>query len=198
MAANKRKTTAYISPQELITSPETRPIISKRLRRQPIKHQLPLITSPTLIPEELSCPFLVQAGSPWENYTPILTFLDLGGESLIARKKNDTARVIVKRFIRSEGSEIAKQFRRLCHPSILQAIEAFTTSDYLYIILEEMHLTLRHIVKSPVNPRANQIAVIVGQVGSNFCRHSLACNILLMSIDCGRAIILRAKTACVW
>lgn len=101
---------------------------------------------------------------PWEKYKKLVTLLDLGGEVIVARRKGSLEMVGVKEVPQGLETETLQWLRKLRHPNITIAIEMFSTASRLYVVYEEMHLPLEHIVRSAAFPSSKQIGTILGQV----------------------------------
>ena len=83
---------------------------------------------------------------------------------MAVRKAPPVELVYVRAFATQAAAKTLHLFRQLQHRNIVAALEAFTTDNGLYIVLEYMPLTLERIVKSPAYPDERQLAAIFGQV----------------------------------
>jgi hypothetical protein len=113
-----------------------------------------------------SGPLQVRAawGSPWSKYEKIYD-TELGGPVEVAvRKAAPVELVHVKAFPTQAAPETLHVYRQLQHQNLVTALEAFTTDNGLYMVLEHMPLSLERIVRSPAYPDERQIAAILGQV----------------------------------
>jgi hypothetical protein len=107
--------------------------------------------------------------SPWEKYEKIYD-VELGGPVEVAIRKAPPVELVhVRAFTTQAAAKTLHLFRQLQHRNIVTALEAFTTDNVLYIILEHMPLSLERIVGSPAYPDERQLAAILGQVS---CRNS--------------------------
>jgi serine/threonine protein kinase len=102
--------------------------------------------------------------SPWEKFEKIYT-VELGGPVEVAVRKAPPVELVhVRAFTTQAAPETLHVYRQLQHQNIVTALEAFTTDNGLYIVLEYMPLSLEPIVRSPAYPDERQLAAILGQV----------------------------------
>jgi serine/threonine protein kinase len=105
-------------------------------------------------------------GSPWEQYEKIYD-LEIPGPVEVAVRKADPIELVHVRTFTKPGAEKAlHMFQHIQHHNIVTALDAFTTDDGLYVVLEPMSISLERIVKSPAYPNERQLAAILGQVSS--------------------------------
>lgn len=180
----RRQTAAYISPQELAArevytrkSAQTDNVVlpvgyekkrANNARAIPTEsismESIPPIPTSNTILQYNSAIFPVHERSPWERYRPIVTSLDLGGKVTIARVLKASTIVGLKQFSASKPKEIIDRFHKLRHTNLVNGLEAFNKMSQLFIVLEEMNVSLTSIVKSPVDLGSQQVAAIMGQV----------------------------------
>ncbi|ODA75786.1 hypothetical protein RJ55_08686 [Drechmeria coniospora] len=175
-----RGTHIFVSAQELEASKSPQPDL--RLRETPLA-DLPTPTPHKLhkrkkekVQPEVKLPvkvkytessentFEVHRGSPWIRYKKILTLLDFAGEIIVSRKKASLEMVGVTLINTVKEDETLEWLRKLRHGNIVAAFEAFSTETALYVVYEEMHIPLEHIVKSPAFPSSEEIGTILGQI----------------------------------
>jgi hypothetical protein len=105
-------------------------------------------------------------GSPWEKYEKAYD-LELGGPVEVAVRKAPPVELVhVRAFSKLAAEKTLHMFRQIQHCNIVAALDAFTTDDGLYVVLEYMPVSLDRIVRSPAYPDERQLATILGQVGS--------------------------------
>ncbi|KAH6970356.1 hypothetical protein BKA56DRAFT_447812, partial [Ilyonectria sp. MPI-CAGE-AT-0026] len=107
-------------------------------------------------------PLEVRAESPWNYYekSPI-TFLDLSGEVIIAQEKTSPKKLV---GLRTMPKATLTNLQKLRHTNIYFALEAFVANKSTYVVFEEMHLTLEHLVISLAYPSSRQLGTILGQI----------------------------------
>lgn len=168
----------FISPQELHASKGCQsdskvsqthhtdgPITNKLQRKKANKDRTDIgLTGKPNSAEDSEKTLRVYRESPWTQYKKILTMLDLGGEVILSRKKGSLERVGVRTCSKDRESETLTWLRKLRHYNIVATIEVFATEGALYVVNEEMHLPLEHIVRSTAFPGSKEIATIAGQV----------------------------------
>ncbi|KAK6591333.1 FAD-binding domain-containing protein [Botrytis cinerea] len=102
--------------------------------------------------------------SPWDNYEKIYD-LDLGGAVVVAVRKTPPVELVhVRLFSQPTVEKVLHMFRQIQHRNIVAALDAFTTSEGLFMILEHMPISLDQLVSSPAYPDEQQLAAILGQV----------------------------------
>ncbi|KAL6406350.1 hypothetical protein AUP68_09140 [Ilyonectria robusta] len=106
-------------------------------------------------------PLEVRAESPWNYYekSPI-TFLDLSGEVIIAQEKTSPKKLV---GLRKMSKATLTNLQKLRHTNIYFALEAFVANKSTYVVFEEIHLTLEHLVISLAYPSSRQLGTILGQ-----------------------------------
>ena len=103
--------------------------------------------------------------SPWEKYEKVYD-VELGGTVEVAvRKASPVELVHVRTFSTAASAKALHLYGQLQHRNLVLALEAFTTDNGLYIVLEHMPVSLERIVRSPAYPDERQLAALLGQVG---------------------------------
>ncbi|KAH7305373.1 kinase-like domain-containing protein [Rhexocercosporidium sp. MPI-PUGE-AT-0058] len=129
--------------------------------------------------------------SPWKTYEKIYD-VELGGLVAVAvRKAGPVELVHVRAFETQAATKTLYVYRQLQHQNIVTALEAFTTDDSLYIVVEHMPISLEQIVRSPAYPNERQLAAILSQVVTGvaylategFEHGSLTCSNILLNTD---------------
>lgn len=187
--AGDRETRMYISEQELnhATVPPPPALASgKRLLGKVGESHVEPHSPPTKIkkkehksnvakatPEDISkdakgAGLPVQEGMPWDRYRELVSVLDLGDKVLVASERTmPMRRVGVRRFPQGQKAEnVLSWIRKLRHPNIVAALEVFSTDKILYVVFEEMHISLDYLVRSPWKRTSDEVGVILGQVRS--------------------------------
>ena len=111
--------------------------------------------------------------SPWKRYKKIYD-RELAGSVEVAVRREDPIELVHVRKLQRPGSEkTLHMFRKLQHDNIVAALEAFTTDDSHYVVLEAMAISLERIVKSPAYPDERQLAAIFGQASPTLSRERM-------------------------
>ncbi|KAK3304833.1 uncharacterized protein B0T15DRAFT_537725 [Chaetomium strumarium] len=105
-----------------------------------------------------------QPGSPWEHYREAFTWHDLGGDALLAVKMSPEKRVNIRAFPEDQAEQALFWFRQVRHCSFVAALEAFATEKLLYVVLEEMDITLSHVIRCSRYPDKQELGAILGQI----------------------------------
>lgn len=104
--------------------------------------------------------------SPWKRYQKIYD-RELAGSTEVAVRREQPIELVHVRKLQKPGAEKAlHMFQNIQHCNIVVALDAFTTDDGLYIVLEPSSISLEEIVRSPAYPDERQLAAILGQVSS--------------------------------
>ncbi|KAH6871966.1 hypothetical protein B0T10DRAFT_567956 [Thelonectria olida] len=108
----------------------------------------------------------VRSESPWSSFqrSPV-DILDLGGKITVARSKAQPATIVgIRKYPTGKAKDLLPVFRRLQHENIVRVLDAFITKESLYLVFEDMRLSLEHFVVSPAYPTSLQLGTILGQV----------------------------------
>lgn len=102
--------------------------------------------------------------SPWEQYEKVYRLLHLEGK--VWRAACGDQLVNLRKVTSSNADRTLYLYHHLDHRNIATMIEAFSTSKGLYIVQEQMQVTLHHLVQFHVETRKDQLIAILGQVGN--------------------------------
>ncbi|TGO07235.1 hypothetical protein BTUL_0306g00140 [Botrytis tulipae] len=148
--------------------------------------------------------------SPWDNYEKIYD-LELGGAVEVAVRKTPPVELVhVRLFSQPAVEKALHMFRQIQHRNIVAALDAFTTSEGLFMILEYMPISLDHIVSSPAYPDEQQLAAILGQIldgiayllAEGFEHGSLCCSNIFLDtsgeVKIGKEILPQLERDLIW
>ncbi|XWX00678.1 hypothetical protein V2A60_008699 [Cordyceps javanica] len=94
-------------------------------------------------------------GDPWaKKYKKAYTILDFDGDATIAA--SDSRIALVRQFPDSDQRAV-QYYLQLQHRNIVEVVEAFSSQNFLYIVMEEMTLCLYHLVRCPTYPNDAQL-----------------------------------------
>lgn len=128
-------------------------------------------------PKPLELPTIVNSGglaqsplvrncSPWEVYQPIFT-CDLAGTVSISEHRRRGSKVVaVRSSSRTDGEELLHKYTRFDHINIISASECFSDNGVNHFIVEDLPISLEHLVASDAYPTEVQLASILKQVSS--------------------------------
>lgn len=128
-------------------------------------------------PRELELPRIVESGhsivepvivrnqSPWDTFEIFFT-CDLAGTVFMAQHRHQPSKVIAIRAA-STGSadKMLKIFKQIKHDNIISATDCYQDKENKYFLVDDLPLTLEHLVASDAYPNETQLATILGQVG---------------------------------
>jgi hypothetical protein len=104
--------------------------------------------------------------SPWGSYDESHE-LDRGGPvtvTVAVQREPGIALVNIQKFTKPEMEAALYRYQTVRHSSFVAALEAFITDDHLYVVLEDMPISLEHIVKLPRYPTEVQLVAILTPV----------------------------------
>ncbi|KAJ6102609.1 hypothetical protein N7486_005036 [Penicillium sp. IBT 16267x] len=106
---------------------------------------------------------VVHNGSPWNIYKIIFT-CDLAGKVSISEHRRQNSQLVALRTTtRPEGEELLKKYVRLHHINIISAMECFKEDELLHFVVEDLPVSLEHLVASDAYPTEAQLASILKQ-----------------------------------
>lgn len=104
--------------------------------------------------------------SPWGRYDESHE-LDRGGPVTVTvaiQREPGTALVNIRKFAKPEMEAALYRYQNVQHGSFVTALETFITDDHLYVVLEDMPISLEHIVQLPRYPTDVQLAAMLAPV----------------------------------
>lgn len=114
----------------------------------------------------------IQRGCPWDTLNDLFT-CDLAGPVSLAVHKQDPRKVIaVRSFSRDKADIWLQVLRKTKHPNIISAREIFKDHGTTYFIVDDLSLTLEHVVACDIFPSELQLASILIQVWEQMLNHS--------------------------
>lgn len=94
-----------------------------------------------------------------------MSVLDLGDKVLVTSERGrPMCRVVVRKFPQEDTENILSWIRRLRHANIVAALEVFSGQKIVYIVFEEMHISLDYLVRTPGKRTSDEVGLIIGQV----------------------------------
>ena len=114
----------------------------------------------------------IQRGCPWDTLKDLFT-CDLAGPLSLAVHKEDPRKVIaVRSFSRDKADIWLQVLRKTKHPNVTSAREIFKDHGMTYFIVDDLPLTLEHVVACDIFPSELQLASILVQVWEHKLNHS--------------------------
>lgn len=136
----------------------------KILRGSPKPLQLPTIVESGGLAQ---APF-VRNGSPWDDYKTIFT-CDLAGTVSISEHRHRASKVVAVRTSAAENAEeMLKRYTQFNHINIISAKECFKDNGVNHFIVDDLPVSLEHLVASDAYPTEVQLASILKEV--SLCR----------------------------
>ncbi|KAL4861198.1 hypothetical protein BDV12DRAFT_208300 [Aspergillus spectabilis] len=106
---------------------------------------------------------VIRRGSPWDALKDLFT-CDLAGPVSVAVHEKDPSMVIAVRAFSKENADIWLQvLQQTQHPNVISAREIFMDHDMTYFIVDDVPLTLEHLVACDIFPSEVQLASILVQ-----------------------------------
>jgi hypothetical protein len=107
---------------------------------------------------------VIRRGSPWHILKNLFT-CNLAGPVSIAVHEKDPSKVIaVRAFSREKADTWQQVLQQTQHPNVISATEIFKDYGMTYFIVDDLPLTLEHVVACDVFPSELQLASILVQV----------------------------------
>ncbi|KAB8212842.1 hypothetical protein BDV33DRAFT_210788 [Aspergillus novoparasiticus] len=134
---------------------------------------------------------VIRRRSPWDTLKDLFT-CDLAGPVSIAVHEKDPSRVIAVRAFSKKKADIWLQvLQQTHHPNVISANEIFKDHGMTYFIVDDLPLTLEHLVACDIFPSELQLASILAQVlnglshllENGFEHQSLTCSNILLGQD---------------
>lgn len=124
-------------------------------------------------PKPLKLPTIVESGKlgpsvqncdPWDIYKIIFT-CDLAGQVTISENRHQGSKVVaIRTSAKTNGDDLLKKYKCLHHTNIISASECFKNDGLFHFIVEDLPVTLEHLVASDAYPSEVQLASILKQV----------------------------------
>ncbi|KAJ5642592.1 hypothetical protein N7490_006592 [Penicillium lividum] len=147
---------------------------------------------PHLLELDISAALIVRQESPWDTYTPAITY-DVAGPVIIAARRTRPSRVVALRKYRKEDAKrLIDRFGRLEHANIVCVRECYIDSDFMFALGDDLPLTLAHIVScAGLYPTEVQLGAILSQTldgawylaASGLSHQSFSCCRILLGLD---------------
>lgn len=110
---------------------------------------------------------LIRTCSPWETYKPIFT-CDLAGIVSISEHRHRGSKVVaIRSSSRMDREDLLHKYTRFDHINIISASECFKDNGVNHYIVDDLPITLEHLVASDAYPSEVQLASILKQVSLN-------------------------------
>lgn len=130
----------------------------------------------------------IQRGCPWDTLKDLFT-CDLAGPVSLAIHKEDPREVIaVRSFSRDKADIWLQVLRKTKHPNVISAREIFKDHGTTYFIVDDLPLTLEHVVACDIFPSELQLASILIQVLDGLA-HLLECGFEHASLTCSNILL---------
>lgn len=113
-------------------------------------------------------PLYIQRGSPWGALKDLFTCDLAGPVSVAVHDKNPSKVIAVRAFSKKKADIWLQVLQRTHHLNVISAREIFKDHGMTYFIVDDLPLTLEHLVACDVFPSELQLASILVQVRS--CR----------------------------
>lgn len=146
----------------------------KKLDTPPVdnvkKRTKTILTGP---PRALRLPPIAEAGglslliedrSPWDLYRTYFE-CELAGTVYICESRREASDLVaVRSYKSSDGELMLKKYRQLRHVNVLTAMECFRYQEIYYFVVEDLPISLEHVVASDAFPTESQLGCILRQV----------------------------------
>ncbi|KAL4862078.1 hypothetical protein BDV12DRAFT_190663 [Aspergillus spectabilis] len=130
--------------------------------------------------------------SPWDTFQSICS-CQLAGTVIVATRRSRPSQVkAIRKYSGKEADRVLQWFRIIRHPNILSAQECYRIEGALYAVVDDLPLTLEHLVSlCNIYPTEEQLSIIVKQILSGLSclasasleHNALICSNILLGID---------------
>ena len=132
----------------------------KVIQGQPKSLGLPQVVSSTK--EACSLPIFRDKECPWDTYKPVFS-CKLAGTVILAVNKTRPSKLKAFRvYSPPQADRVLWLFQRIQHENIISARECYREGEQLFVLVDDLPLTLEHIVS--LCPDQHQLASIMFQV----------------------------------
>ena len=124
-------------------------------------------------PKPLKLPMIVESGGlspsvqncdPWDIYKVIFT-CDLAGQVTIGENRHHGSKVVaIRTAANANGEDLLEKYSCLHHINIISASECFKNDGLFHFVVDDLPVTLEHLVASDAYPTEVQLASILKQV----------------------------------
>lgn len=115
----------------------------------------------------LSQSLVVRNESLWETFKPVFS-CQLAGTVIIATRRScsrPSRPIAIREYPTEDTDRILHRFRYIKHKNVLTARECYTGKDFMHALVEDLPLTLEHLVGCrPIYLSETQLGAIIGQV----------------------------------
>lgn len=167
LPSNPQEPLQAFPPNNTIQTPEN---LSIPVAKNDKKRKKKILTGP---PRALRLPPITEAGglslvvqkcSPWDLYRTYFE-CDLAGTVHICENRREASELVAIRSYQSpDGDSMLKKYRQFRHVNILKAIECFRHQEIYYFVVEDLPISLEHVVASDAFPTESQLSCILRQV----------------------------------
>ncbi|KAH1502039.1 hypothetical protein KXX06_001048, partial [Aspergillus fumigatus] len=136
-------------------------------------------------------PLSIKRESPWRTLKDLFTCDLAGPVSVAVDDKNPSKVIAVRAFSKKKADTWLQVLEQTQHPNVISARQIFKDHGMTYFIVDDLPLTLEHLVACDVFPSELQLASILVQVldgilhllESGFEHESLTCSNTLLGQD---------------
>lgn len=119
---------------------------------------------PLVLPRRDGLGPVMRNGSPWDTYKIIFT-CELAGTVSICEHRRQASKVVAIRTLAwLDGEGALRNYMCLNHINIIAAVDCFKNDGLFHFIVEDLPLTLEHLVAIDAYPTEVQLASILKQV----------------------------------
>lgn len=112
---------------------------------------------------------LIRTCSPWETYKPIFTCDLAGAVSICEHRRLGSKVVAIRSSLRTDREDSLHKYTRFDHFNIISASKCFKDNRVNHFIIDDLPISLEHLVASDAYPSEVQLASILKQVSSCYC-----------------------------
>jgi hypothetical protein len=110
-----------------------------------------------------SHPLIVRENeSPWNTFKPVFSCKLAGTVIIAAHKTRPSQLEAIRAYSPERADEVLRAFQVIRHENILSAKECYREGNSLFVLVDDLPLTLEHLVS--LHPEEHQVASVMHQV----------------------------------
>ncbi|EER43196.1 conserved hypothetical protein [Histoplasma capsulatum H143] len=108
--------------------------------------------------------FVVRHESPWETFSKVYACELAGPFNVALRRVRPSRLVAIRTFQGLDGERALQRFKELHHPNILSSRECFLHDGSVFILHDELSISLDHLVACEAYPNEIEVAAALAQI----------------------------------
>jgi hypothetical protein len=116
--------------------------------------------------DDITSVLLIRRESPWDTYRPVITYDGAGHVTIATRRSRPSRVVAIRQFPKEDTRRLIGRFGQLEHKNVLSLLECYLDGDSIFLLVDDLALTLGRIVAYPnLRPAEFELGCLMAQVG---------------------------------